>query len=57
MQYIGQRRGLDPRMVVFMGAVLVLLVAGLISLTFVTIPAPQNPIVKELDAKAFLENK
>ena len=44
-------------MVVFMGAVLVLLVAGLISLTFVTIPAPQNPIVKELDAKAFLENK
>lgn len=57
MQYIGQQRGIDARVVVFVLFLATLLVAGLIALTFVDIPAPQTPITKALDAKAFLENK
>ena len=36
---------------------LVLAVAGVSSLAFITIPAPQQPIEKTLDAKVFLEQK
>lgn len=35
----------------------VLVIGGFASLSLVTIPAPQKPIEKELDAKAFIEQK
>ena len=57
MQYIGQQKGFDPRTIVFLVFLLVAGAAGLFALTFINIPAPQNPVVKELDAKTFLENK
>ena len=54
MQYIGQQRGLDARLVTLLAVSLAVVVGGLAALAFVDIPATQAPVEKELDAKAFL---
>ena len=57
MQHIGKHRGYNGRPVVLFVAILVLIGAGAIALTFVNVPAPHNNVTQELDAKAFLEQK
>lgn len=51
-----QKHGL-PKLGILLGILGCVLLGVVIALMNTTIPAPQKPIEKELDAKAFLESK
>jgi hypothetical protein len=61
MQYMGKygtkQLGRDTRPLAFLAVAGVLLVVGVVALMTVEPSAPQQPIEKQLDAKALLENK
>lgn len=53
-----QRRSLGrPQLTGFIAGFAILVLAGILSLAFVDIPAPQREIVQELDAKAITQSK
>ena len=53
-----QRRSLGrPQLTLFFAGLVLAAIAGVISLAFVEIEAPQHEITQELDAKAILQSK